>query len=163
MACAATPVTTAVVAGRGGYRDPRIADLPRCAYPSSRTSEWKIVVAPDREFAFRLPTDFAEVENPSGFIHGGKLWQRGKATVSLQYGHWGLESFAGAAEKCVSQVGDWETVVIRFQRESPSFVFWFVGSGPTGGHELIMGLNGERISDEALLLSVGQSVFRAEP
>ena len=95
-----------------------------------------------------------------GFVHGGALWRDGDTTVSLRYGHWGLESFGDEATKCRATVANFETVVVRLKDEAPSFVFWFLGSGPAGGHELIMGLNGHSASDEPLLISVGYSVFR---
>ena len=162
VGCATTPTVTAVLPGSAGDRDPAIANLLPCRFPPRSMGRWKTVFAPEREFAFKLPEEFIEVENPSGFVHGGSLWQRGDTTVSLRYGHWALDSFTGETEVCVEQIGGFETVVIRFQRPSPAYVFWFLGSGPVGGHELVMGLNGAAASDEDLLLSVGRSVFRPD-
>jgi hypothetical protein len=160
VSCTSASPTTAVLNSNASYRDPRIESLPRCAFNASEIPASKIALAPEREFAFRLPKDFIEVENPTGFVHGGTLWQRGQVTVSLRYGHWALESFGDETETCLAKVASFEAVVVRFRGESPSFVFWFLGSGPSGGHELIMGLNAATASDEPLLLSIGHSVFR---
>ena len=159
LACVGTPSTSPAYAA-GSYRDPRIESLPRCALNSREVPDSRIAYAPDREFAFRLPKDFSEVADPPGFIHGGALWRRGEATVSLRYGHWALDSFGDEATKCLARIASFDTVVVRFKDKSPSFVFWFLGSGPSGGHELIMGVNGATDSDEPLLISVGYSVFQ---
>jgi hypothetical protein len=90
----------------------------------------------------------------------GALWLRETTRVALRYGHWGVSSFDGAIKKCVAEVGGFETVVIRFDRPAPSLVFWFLGSGPGGCHELIMGLSSESAADEEMLLSIGRSVRR---
>lgn len=161
VSCAHAPPPPAVLNSTGSYRDPRIDSLPRCVFNSHEIRGAKIALAPEREFAFRLPQDFIEVEDPPGFVHGGALWQSGQVTVSLRYGHWALESFGDETETCLAKIASFEAVVVRFRDEAPSFVFWFLGSGPSGGHELIMGLNGATASDEPLLLSIGHGVYRA--
>src|ERR1043166_4024162 len=84
------------------------SDVVPCPPSATIPSDWQTVVDETGTYELRIPRTFRPA--PAGkyaFVHGGQVWQRGDATISLSFGHWAEYSFQDqVGQRCRFSMGD---------------------------------------------------------
>ncbi|HYO79465.1 MAG TPA: hypothetical protein VE010_23565 [Thermoanaerobaculia bacterium] len=128
-----------------------------CPPAGALPEEWRVTADATGEYKLRLPDGFAPVpEESARFIHGGQVWQRGEAKISIQFGHWGKMSFAAqSGQRCRVAIGGANVFVLVTSRR---IFAWYDRESPR--HEPLVVISSKSESELATLAPVALSLRR---
>ena len=134
--------------------------VARCPPSAAIPSDWQTVVDETGTYELRIPRTFGSA--PAGkyaFVHGGQVWQRGDATISLSFGHWAEYSFQDqAGQRCRVSVGDANVFVIV---ASSAIVAWYdrqSGAHDPGAHDPVVAVSSTNEAELKVLAPVTLSL-----
>jgi hypothetical protein len=126
-----------------------------CPPPAAIPSEWQIVADESGAYELRIPRSFGSAPaDKYAFVHGGQVWQRGDATISLRFGHWAEYSFQDQpGQRCRVSLGDANVFVIV---ASSTITAWY--DRGSGVHEPVVSVSSNDAAELKMLAPVALSL-----
>jgi len=129
--------------------------VARCLPSAVIPNDWQTVVDETGMYELRIPRTFRSAPaGKYGYVHGGQVWQRADATISLTFGHWAGYSFEDqGGQRCRVSVGDANVLVIV----GPSaIVAWY--DRKSGAHEPVLAVSSMNEAELKALAPVALSL-----
>jgi hypothetical protein len=106
-------------------------------------------------FSVGLPECSEQTGPEVRYMHGGRRWRCGAATVEVVWGMWGAESFGEKGTRCKAMIDGWRAMVVADRRdEGPAVLVWY----RTGEvHEPIVSVSSPLAEDAGLVDAIAFS------
>lgn len=128
-----------------------VDSMVACPPPAAVPDEWRVTADATGAYELRLPDGFAPPpEASTHFMHGGQVWRRGEATITIQFGHWAEYSFDNEpGQRCRVYVDEANVFVVMSPR---SILAWY--DRGAASHEPIVVVSSNSESELATLAPV---------
>lgn len=129
--------------------------LPACKRPSAAAPAELQTTSLRDSFSLSLPTCSEDRDPEVRYVHGGRRWRCGAATVEVVWGMWGAESFGEKGTRCRATIEGRRAMVVTDRHEDgPAVLVWY----RTGQvHEPMVSVWSSRAEDAALVEAIAFS------